>query len=258
MQEYLKLLDTVLHTGTDLEDRTHVGTRNIFGYQMRFNLAKGFPLLTTKKIHLKSVIHELLWFLKGDTNTQYLKDHGVSIWNAWADDQGDLGPIYGKQWRDWNGIDQLRNVVDILRNDPHSRRAIVSAWNVSDLDKMALHPCHCLFQFFVIDHKVHCHLYQRSADVFLGVPFNLASYALLTHIIAAETLYDVGDFVWTGGVVHLYKNHFDQAKLQLTRTPQEKPALRIKRKPVNFDYREDDFEFINYNPDAPIKAPIAI
>ena len=257
MKQYLELLKDILHNGTDQRDRTGVGTRNLFGYQMRFDLAQGFPLLTTKKLHIKSIVHELLWFLKGYTNTKYLNDHGVSIWDAWADPNGDLGPIYGKQWRDWDGIDQIRSVVEKLRSDPNSRRAVVSAWNVADLSAMALQPCHCLFQFFVLDGKLSCQLYQRSADVFLGVPFNIASYALLTHIIAAHTGYSVGDFVWTGGCVHLYLNHLEQTKLQLTRTPKQLPGLRLSYKP-GWDYLYGDFDVVDYNPYPAIKALIAV
>lgn len=258
IKEYLKLLKKIIDDGSDEpNDRTGVGTRNLFGYQMRFDLSKGFPLVTTKKLHFKSIVHELLWFLKGDTNVQYLNSHGVSIWDEWAGTNGDLGPIYGKQWRDWNGIDQIKNVVNLLRSDPNSRRAVVSAWNVDDLDKMALPPCHCLFQFYVLNDRLSCQLYQRSADVFLGVPFNIASYALLTHIIASHTGYGVGDFIWTGGVVHLYKNHIEQAGIQLTRIPKDPPSLKLNRKP-GWDYVYEDFVVVDYHPYPTIKAPIAV
>ena len=257
MKQYLKLLKDVLENGYDQPDRTGTGTRNIFGYQMRFDLTKGFPLLTTKRLHLKSIIHELLWFLNGDTNTKYLNDNKVTIWNEWASAEGDLGPIYGKQWRDWNGVDQIRETVNLLKQDPYSRRAVVSAWNVGDLTAMAIPPCHCLFQFVVLDGKLQCQLYQRSADVFLGVPFNIASYAFLTHIISQHTGYPVGEFVWTGGAVHLYQNHLDQAKLQLSRTPREIPVLNLKFK-KNWDYAFEDFEIVGYDPYPTIKAEIAV
>ncbi|WP_020563813.1 thymidylate synthase [Methylosarcina fibrata] len=277
MKQYLQLLEKVLTEGTLKGDRTGSGTLSIFGHQMRFPLAEGFPLVTTKKIHVKSVIHELLWFLQGDTNLAYLHRHGVSIWDEWADGFGELGPIYGRQWRSWpapdgRAIDQLQQVVEQLKTTPNSRRMIVSAWNVADLPdeklspkanvdrgKMALAPCHALFQFYVADGRLSCQLYQRSCDTFLGVPFNIASYALLTHMAAQQAGLDVGDFIWTGGDVHLYLNHLDQARLQLTRAPHALPVLRLKRKPDSlFDYRYEDFEFINYRAHDPIKAPISV
>lgn len=264
MKTYLKLVEHVLNHGALKEDRTGTGVLSIFGHQMRFDLAEGFPLLTTKKLHLKSIIHELLWFLRGDTNVKYLQEHGVSIWNAWADDDGNLGPVYGHQWRSWGTkdgqvIDQISHVVEQIKTNPLSRRLIVSAWNVGELDNMALPPCHLLFQFYVVDGKLSCQLYQRSADVFLGVPFNIASYALLTHMIAAQCNLDVGEFIWTGGDCHLYQNHLEQARTQLERTPRALPTLNIKRKPNSiFDYVFDDFEFLNYDPYPTIKAPIAV
>lgn len=277
MKQYQDLLKHILNTGTDKGDRTGTGTRSVFGYQMRFDLEKGFPLLTTKKIHLKSVIHELLWFLKGDTNVSYLQEHGVRIWNEWATDDGDLGPIYGKQWRTWlspNGetIDQISQVIRMIQEKPNSRRLIVSAWNPADLPdeslspqenvkigKMALAPCHTFFQFYVVNGKLSCLLYQRSCDVFLGLPFNIASYSLLTHMIAQQCGLKVGEFIWTGGDVHIYKNHFEQAELQLTREPRPLPQLHIKRKPESiFDYVYEDFEVVNYDPHPAIKAPISV
>jgi thymidylate synthase len=277
MKQYLQLLEKILSEGALKGDRTGSGTLSIFGYQMRFPLAEGFPLVTTKKIHVKSVIHELLWFLQGDTSLAYLHRHQVSIWDEWADDRGELGPIYGRQWRSWPApdgrtIDQLQQVVDQLKTTPNSRRIIVSAWNVADLPdeklspqanvaqgKMALAPCHALFQFYVADGKLSCQLYQRSCDTFLGVPFNIASYALLTHMAAQQAGLDVGDFVWTGGDVHLYLNHLEQAKLQLTRNPHPLPVLELKRKPDSlFGYRYEDFEFVNYRAHDPIKAPISV
>lgn len=264
MKTYLQLLEHILQHGAVKTDRTGTGTRSVFGYQMRFDLSKGFPLVTTKKLHMRSIVHELLWFLKGDTNIAYLKEHGVSIWDEWADAHGDLGPIYGKQWRNWptpdgRSIDQLSQLVQQIKTNPDSRRLIVSAWNVGELDQMALMPCHALFQFYVCDNKLSCQLYQRSADVFLGVPFNIASYALLTHMIAQQCSLDVGDFVWTGGDCHLYSNHLEQAKTQLERNPLPLPQLVIKRKPDSlFDYTFDDFEFVNYQSHPSIKAPIAV
>lgn len=264
MKTYLNLLEHILREGTEKSDRTGTGTRSVFGYQMRFDLQQGFPLVTTKKLHMRSIIHELLWFLRGDTNVAYLQEHGVRIWDEWADSQGDLGPIYGKQWRSWPSadgrtIDQLSDVVEQIKNNPDSRRLLVSAWNVGELEQMALMPCHALFQFYVANNRLSCQLYQRSADVFLGVPFNIASYALLTHMLAQQCNLEVGDFVWTGGDCHLYLNHLEQAQQQLTRTPFALPQLVIKRKPESvFAYQYDDFEFINYQAHPSIKAPIAI
>ncbi len=250
--------------GADRSDRTGVGTRSIFGTQMRFDLSQGFPLLTTKKVHLKSIIHELLWFISGSTNIRYLTENGVKIWNEWADENGNLGPVYGKQWRDFETadgrhIDQLKNAVDMIKNNPDSRRIIVCAWNPGDIERMALPPCHTLFQFYVANGKLSCQLYQRSCDMFLGVPFNIASYSLLTMMIAKDCNLEVGDFVWTGGDTHIYHNHFDQVKLQLTRKPKALPKLIIKRKAASiFDYVYDDFELEGYDPYPPIKAPVAV
>lgn len=264
MQNYLALMDLILKEGTPKSDRTGTGTLSIFGHQMRFDLSKGFPLVTTKKCHLRSIIHELLWFLKGETNIQYLHENNVTIWDEWADEAGNLGPVYGKQWRSWpksdgQTIDQIARVVDDLKNNPDSRRIIVSAWNVGELDQMALAPCHAFFQFYVADGKLSCQLYQRSCDVFLGLPFNIASYALLTHMLAQQCDLEVGDFVWTGGDVHLYSNHLEQTRLQLTRAPRALPQLNIKRKPESiFDYQFDDFEITGYDPHPAIKAPVAI
>ena len=264
MKQYLELMQKILDEGAEKSDRTGTGTRSLFGYQMRFNLQNGFPLVTTKKCHVRSIIYELLWFLNGDTNIKYLKDHGVSIWDEWADPNGDLGPIYGHQWRSWKAadgkvVDQISNAIDQIKHNPDSRRIIVSAWNAGEIDKMALAPCHALFQFYVVNNKLSCQLYQRSCDVFLGVPFNIASYSLLTHMIAEQCDLDVGDFVWTGGDVHLYSNHLEQAKLQLSRTPKALPTLKIKRKPNSiFEYEYEDFEIENYNPDPAIKAPVAV
>ncbi len=264
MQNYLKLLSDILAQGCKKSDRTGTGTLSIFGYQMRFDLQKGFPLVTTKKLHLKSIIHELLWFLKGSTNIQYLNENGVSIWDEWANEHGDLGPIYGKQWRSWQGangqtIDQIEKVIQEIKANPNSRRLIVNSWNVAELDQMALTPCHAMFQFYVANNQLSCQLYQRSADVFLGVPFNIASYALLTHMIAQQCGLEVGDFIWTGGDCHLYLNHIEQAKLQLTRTPYDSPQLIIKRKPNSInDYTFEDFEIVNYISHPAIKAPIAV
>ena len=277
MQVYLDLLNTLLNEGQQKGDRTGSGTLSVFGHQMRFDLAKGFPLLTTKKLHLKSIIHELLWFLQGDTNIAYLKQNGVSIWDEWADESGELGPVYGKQWRKWptasgETIDQITQVVEQIKRTPNSRRLIVSAWNVADLPdetqspqanvaigKMALAACHTLFQFYVADGKLSCQLYQRSCDTFLGLPFNIASYALLTHMIAQQCDLDVGDFVWTGGDVHLYLNHIEQAQLQLSRETMSLPRLQIKRRPASiFDYQFEDFAILDYQAHPSIKAPISI
>lgn len=264
MQQYQDLMRKILAEGASKDDRTGTGTRSIFGHQMRFDLSKGFPLVTTKRCHLRSIIHELLWFLKGDTNIGYLHDHNVSIWDEWADENGDLGPVYGKQWRAWGAadgrtIDQLSTVVQQLKQDPDSRRIIVSAWNVGELDQMALMPCHALFQFYVANGKLSCQLYQRSCDVFLGLPFNIASYALLTHMLAQQCDLDVGDFVWTGGDTHLYMNHMEQTELLLSREPRVLPQLVIKRKPASiFDYQFEDFEIVGYDPHPAIKAPVAV
>ena len=264
MRAYLDLLRHVLDHGTEKNDRTGTGTRSVFGWQMRFNLAEGFPLVTTKKLHLKSIVHELIWFLRGDTNIGYLKEHGVRIWDEWADAEGNLGPVYGQQWRAWptadgKAVDQIRWVVDEIRRNPDSRRLIVSAWNVGELPKMALMPCHTLFQFYVADGKLSCQLYQRSGDIFLGVPFNIASYALLTHMVAQQCGLDVGDFVWTGGDCHIYSNHFEQVELQLSREPYPYPKLRIKRKPASlFEYEYEDFEIVDYRSHPHIKAAVAV
>lgn len=264
MKTYLQLIDHILKHGVEKSDRTGTGTLSTFAYQMRFNLADGFPLVTTKKLHMRSIIHELLWFLQGDTNIAYLHEHGVTIWDEWADDKGDLGPVYGKQWRSWptadgRTIDQLSDILQQIKVNPNSRRLLVSAWNVGELDKMALAPCHALFQFYVADKRLSCQLYQRSADVFLGVPFNIASYALLTHMVAQQCELEVGEFIWTGGDCHLYLNHLEQAQTQLQREPFPLPQLLIKRKPASlFDYDFNDFEFINYQAHPTIKAPIAI
>lgn len=264
MQQYLDLMKHVLAQGVDKSDRTGTGTRSVFGYQMRFDLSKGFPLVTTKKCHLRSIIHELLWFLKGDTNIAYLKENKVSIWDEWADENGNLGPVYGAQWRSWptqsgEAIDQISQVIAQIKQQPDSRRLIVSAWNVGELDKMALAPCHAFFQFYVADGKLSCQLYQRSCDVFLGLPFNIASYALLTMMVAQQCDLALGDFVWTGGDTHLYSNHMEQTELQLTREPRALPTMTILRKPESiFDYTIDDFELSNYEPHPHIKAPVAI
>ncbi len=264
MQQYLDLMRDILENGAQKSDRTGTGTLSVFGRQLRFNLADGFPLVTTKKLHLRSIIYELLWFLNGDTNIKYLKDNGVSIWDEWADEGGNLGPVYGCQWRSWparNGgkIDQITKLIDQLKQKPDSRRHIVTAWNPADVDDMALPPCHALFQFYVADGKLSCQLYQRSCDTFLGLPFNIASYALLVHMIAQQCDFEVGDFVWTGGDTHLYMNHLDQTKLQLEREPFALPTLKIKRKPNSiFEYQFDDFEIVNYQAHASIKAPIAV
>jgi thymidylate synthase len=264
MRQYLDFMRHVREHGTRKADRTGTGTLSVFGYQMRFDLRAGFPLVTTKKIHLKSVVHELLWFLQGDTNTRYLREHGVSIWDEWADAEGNLGPVYGKQWRSWpspdgGSIDQISQVLQQLRSNPDSRRIIVSAWNVGELSQMALMPCHAFFQFYVADGRLSCQLYQRSADIFLGVPFNIASYALLTHMIAAQVELEVGDFVWTGGDCHLYLNHLEQADLQLSREPLPLPKLLMRRRPPSlFDYVFDDFEFSDYQFHPAIRAPVAV
>ena len=264
MQQYQDLLRLVRDHGTRKADRTGTGTLSVFGHQMRFDLRRGFPLVTTKKVHLKSVVYELLWFLRGDTNVAYLREHGVSIWDAWADADGELGPVYGKQWRSWptpdgGSIDQIAEVLHQLRTQPDSRRIIVSAWNVGELSKMALMPCHAFFQFHVAEGRLSCQLYQRSADLFLGVPFNIASYALLTHMVAEQCALDVGDFVWTGGDCHLYLNHLEQADLQLARDPRPLPTLAILRRPHSlFDYAFDDFDFRGYDPHPAIRAPVAV
>ena len=264
MRQYLDLLDHILRNGVEKGDRTGVGTISVFGYQMRFILRDGFPALTTKKLHLRSIIYELLWFLRGDTNIKYLKENRISIWDEWADENGDLGPIYGKQWRRWETadgriVDQISDVINQIKFNPDSRRLIVSAWNVGELDKMSLQPCHALFQFYVVNGKLSCQLYQRSADTFLGVPYNIASYALLTHMIAQQCDLDVGEFIWTGGDCHIYLNHLDQVKLQLGREPYPLPQLIIKRKPESiFDYRFDDFEIANYQAHPHISAPVAV
>ncbi|TXC93197.1 thymidylate synthase [Metabacillus litoralis] len=264
MKQYLELCKHVLDNGVKKEDRTGTGTISSFGYQMRFNLQDGFPLMTTKKLHTKSIIHELLWFLKGDTNIKYLQENGVRIWNEWADENGELGPVYGHQWRSWptsdgKTIDQISNVVNQIKNNPDSRRLIVSAWNVSDVDHMALPPCHCLFQFYVAEGKLSLQLYQRSADVFLGVPFNIASYALLVHMMAQATNLEVGDFVHTFGDVHIYTNHLDQINEQLKREPHTLPTLKINKQ-VNslFDFTFDDFTFENYHPHPHIKGAVSV
>lgn len=265
MQQYLHLLSHILENGTKKTDRTGTGTLSVFGYQMRFNLSEGFPLLTTKKLHTKSIIHELLWFLKGDTNIKYLTDHGVGIWNEWADEKGDLGPVYGRQWRSWaapdgRSIDQITALLEMIKNRPDSRRLIVSAWNPADVDKMALPPCHCLFQFYVSPQKeLSCQLYQRSADVFLGVPFNIASYALLTMMIAQVCGLQPGEFIHTFGDAHLYLNHIEQAKLQVTRTPRPQPKMVINPEITNlFDFKFEDFKLENYDPHPHIKAEVSV
>ena len=264
MDSYLNMMRHVLEHGSKKTDRTGTGTLSVFGHQMRFDLSKGFPLVTTKKVHLKSIILELLWFLQGSTNNNWLKERGVSIWNEWAREDGELGPIYGHQWRSWptasgEKIDQISQLIEQINNTPDSRRLIVSAWNVSDIPSMALAPCHAFFQFYVADGKLSCQLYQRSADIFLGVPFNIASYALLTHMVAQQTNLEPGDFIWTGGDCHLYLNHLEQVQLQLSRQPNQAPQLVIKRHPTSiFDYQFEDFEVINYDCHPAIKAPVAI
>ena len=264
MKQYLDLLRHIRENGTMKSDRTGTGTQSIFGHQMRFDLSKGFPLLTTKKVHLKSIIYELLWFIAGDTNIKYLKDHGVSIWDEWADENGDLGPVYGHQWRSWptpdgRTIDQLSNVINQIKNSPDSRRMIVSAWNVAEVEKMALPPCHSLFQFYVADGKLSCQLYQRSADVFLGVPFNIASYALLTMMIAQVCGLEPGEFVHTTGDTHIYTNHFEQVELQLSREPRALPVMKINPDVKDiFDFKYEDFELVDYDPYPRIPAPVAV
>jgi len=264
MRQYLDLMQDILDNGAIKTDRTGTGTKSVFGRQVRFDLSKGFPLVTTKKVHLRSIIYELLWFLKGETNIGYLKENKVTIWDEWADENGDLGPVYGSQWRSWPApggkkIDQIANVIHQLKTKPDSRRHIVSAWNPAEVDHMALPPCHALFQFYVAEGKLSCQLYQRSADYFLGVPFNIASYALLLEMVAQQCDFIPGEFVWTGGDVHLYSNHFEQAKLQLSREPYALPKLVIKRKPNSiFDYEFEDFEIVNYQSHPSIKAPIAV
>jgi thymidylate synthase len=269
MEQYLQLLQKIIDTGADKSDRTGTGTRSLFGYQMRFNLQAGFPLLTTKKLHLKSIIYELLWFLKGDTNVAYLQEHGVRIWDEWADENGNLGPVYGKQWRSWEGadgktVDQVSELIQQLKSNPDSRRLIISAWNVADLPEMKLMPCHCLFQFYTTPaesgrRKLSCQLYQRSADVFLGVPFNIASYALLTMMIAQVCDMELGEFIHSFGDVHLYKNHFEQAQLQLSRKPFPLPQMKINPAVKSiFDFKYEDFELMNYQSHPGIKAPVAV
>jgi len=264
MKQYKDLLNHILEQGEDKEDRTGTGTRSVFGYQTRFDLNEGFPLLTTKKLHLKSIIYELLWFIKGDTNVRYLQENGVRIWNEWADENGDLGPVYGEQWRSWKSsdgrvIDQLSQAIELIKNRPDSRRIIINAWNVGDLDKMALSPCHCLFQFYVRDGVLSCQLYQRSADAFLGVPFNIASYALLTKMMAQVCGLNAGDFVHTFGDLHLYYNHMDQAKLQLSREPRALPQIKINPQIDSiFDFKYEDFTLVDYNPHPHIRAQVAV
>ncbi len=264
MQQYEDFMRHVLEHGVDKDDRTGTGTRSVFGHQMRFDLAAGFPLVTTKKLHLRSIIHELLWFLQGSSNVAYLRDNGVTIWDEWADAQGELGPVYGVQWRSWptpdgGHIDQIAQVLAQIRSNPDSRRLIVSAWNVADIGRMRLPPCHLLFQFYVAQGRLSCQLYQRSCDIFLGVPFNIASYALLTHMVAQQCDLAPGDFVWTGGDCHIYRNHFDQVRLQLARQPYPYPRLQIARRPASlFDYRYEDFAILDYQAHPHIKAPVAV
>ncbi len=264
MKQYLDLMRQIRHHGARKEDRTGTGTLSVFGPQLRFDLREGFPLVTTKKIHLRSVVYELLWFLRGETNVAWLREHGVTIWDEWADEKGELGPVYGKQWRSWlapdgRTIDQITEAVATLRRNPDSRRIIVSAWNVGELDRMKLMPCHAMFQFYVAGGRLSCQLYQRSADVFLGVPFNIASYALLTHMMAQQCDLEPGEFIWTGGDTHLYLNHLAQADEQLARTPLPLPRLAIRRRPGSiFEYDYEDFEFVNYQHHAAIKAPVAV
>lgn len=262
--QYETFMRTIFEKGADKSDRTGVGTRSLFGYQMRFDLKESFPLITTKKLHLRSIIHELLWFLSGSSNIKYLHDNKVTIWDEWADENGDLGPVYGVQWRSWptadgRHIDQISNVIEQIKTNPDSRRLIVCSWNVGLIDKMALPPCHCLFQFYVNEGRLSCQLYQRSCDIFLGVPFNIASYSLLTCMVAQQCNLLPGEFIWTGGDCHIYKNHFEQVALQLSRTPRPYPKLVIARKPASiFDYKFEDFEIVGYNPYPTIKAPIAV
>jgi thymidylate synthase len=264
MLQYLDFLRQIREHGAAKDDRTGTGTMSVFGYQMRFDLSAGFPLVTTKKLHLRSIIYELLWFLRGDTNVKYLHEHGISIWDEWADENGELGPVYGKQWRSWpthdgRHVDQLAQVVEQLKSNPNSRRILVSAWNVGELDRMALLPCHAMFQFYVAGGRLSCQLYQRSADALLGVPFNIASYALLTHMLAQQCDLAVGDLVWTGGDCHLYLNHLQQADLQLSRAPYPLPQLKLRRRPPSlFDYAHEDFEVVGYRYHDAIKAPIAV
>lgn len=264
MKQYHELMQRVLSEGVKKEDRTGTGTLSVFGHQMRFNLSEGFPLVTTKKCHMKSIIHELLWFLKGDSNIQYLKENGVSIWDEWADENGNLGPVYGVQWRSWKThdgrtVDQIKNLIEMIKKNPDSRRLIVSAWNVSDVDKMALPPCHTMFQFYVANGKLSCQLYQRSADIFLGVPFNIASYALLTHMVAQVCGLEVGDFVHTFGDAHLYTNHLEQTELQLSRKPFPLPKIKINPAVKDiFDFKFEDFELVGYESHPHIKAPVAV
>jgi thymidylate synthase len=264
MKQYLELMHHIRTHGTPKSDRTGTGTLSVFAHQMRFDLTEGFPLVTTKKIHVRSVVYELLWFLRGETNVGWLREHGVTIWDEWADEQGELGPVYGRQWRAWasadgRSIDQISEAVERLRHNPDSRRIIVSAWNVAELDRMRLMPCHVLFQLYVAGGRLSCQVYQRSADVLLGVPFNIASYALLTHLFAQQCDLEPGELIWTGGDCHLYRNHLEQADLQLARSPLPLPRLRIHRRPDSiFDYRYEDFEFVNYRHHAPIRAPVAV
>lgn len=264
MKQFLDLMSHIMENGSDKTDRTGTGTRSVFGYQMRFNLQEGFPLLTTKKLHLKSIIHELIWFLNGETNIKYLNDNGVKIWNEWADENGDLGPVYGSQWRSWptpNGesIDQISQIIEQLKNSPDSRRIIVSAWNVAEINNMKLPTCHCLFQFYVADGKLSCQLYQRSCDTFLGIPFNIASYALLTMMVAQVVGLELGDFIWTGGDTHIYNNHFEQVATQLARTPKPLPTMAINPEVKDiFSFKYEDFQLLDYDPDPNIKAPIAV
>ena len=261
--QYEEFMRHVYEHGVEKSDRTGTGTRSVFGYQMRFNLQEGFPLVTTKKLHLRSIIHELLWFLKGDSNIKYLKDNGVSIWDEWADENGELGPVYGVQWRNWTGrdenVDQIAELIKTIKTNPDSRRMIVTAWNVAEIHKMALPPCHMMFQVYVANGKLSCQLYQRSCDIFLGVPFNIASYSLLTHMLAQQCDLEVGDFVWTGGDCHIYSNHYEQVELQLSREPRDYPQLKINRRPDSiFDYRFEDFEIVGYDPHPHIKAAVAV
>jgi len=264
MKPYLELMRRIRDTGIRKDDRTGTGTLSVFGHQMRFDLSKGFPLVTTKRVHLRSIVYELLWFLRGDTNVSWLREHGVTIWDEWADEKGELGPVYGKQWRAWlapdgRTVDQIAQAVELLRRNPDSRRIIVSAWNVGELEKMALMPCHAFFQFHVAASRLSCQLYQRSADIFLGAPFNIASYALLLHMFAQQCDLEPGELIWTGGDCHLYLNHLEQADLQLGREPLAPPTLRLRRRPPSiFEYDYEDFEFVNYQHHAAIKAPVAV